>query len=155
MGYEFFLDIIPPTRTEQQHRVFVSNGHPVFYRDKRLREAREKIDTALEPYKPEEPLDCPVYVKIIWCFPYKKQVRKKDIGKAVPKDTRPDIDNINKNLLDSLNGRFIKDDAQITRLTIEKCWYKTPGIFIKILPLDREIFSNKVIRAVEGAEDVQ
>ena len=151
MQVEFFAPMTPPTRTEQQHRVFFKNGRPVFFRDAKLREAISQLERAVAPYVPISPLEGAVYVKIIWCFPYRKTEKKSLIGEAIPKDTRPDIDNLNKNLLDVLNKKIIADDSQIVRLTVEKCWYHTPGIYVKVSQIDHQIFSGKVEACIEKA----
>lgn len=145
---EFFAKMNPPTRTEQQHRVYIKNGRPIFVRDAKLREAISQIETAVEPFIPEEPIDEPVYVKIIWLFPYKKTEKKSNIGEVIEKPTRPDLDNLNKNLLDCLNEKFYKDDSLIVRLTTEKAWYETPGIYVKISTIDHNIFAGKIEAAI-------
>lgn len=148
---EFFCPMTPPTRTEQQHRVYIKNGRPIFVRDAKLREAISQLERAVAPYVPEEPIDKPVYVKIIWLFPYKKTEKKKNLGNVIPKGTRPDIDNLNKNLLDCLNEKFIKDDSLIVRLTTEKAWYEVPGIYVKIYEVDEDIFASKIESCVKKA----
>jgi len=145
---EFFAPMEPPTRTEQQHRVYIRNGRPIFVRDAKLREAISQLEAAVEPYIPGEPINEPVYVKIIWLFPYRKTEKKSLIGEVIPKHTRPDIDNLNKNLLDCLNEKFIKDDSLIVRLTTEKAWYETPGIYVKIATIDPNIFAGKIEASV-------
>lgn len=113
-------------------------------------EAIEKIKNAISPFRPEAPVNGPVYIKIIWCFPYRKSERKAKLGEVIPKDTRPDIDNLNKNLLDILQKeQFITDDSNVVRLTTEKCWYETSGLYIKIMEIDPEIFGEKIEKCIQ------
>lgn len=149
---EFFMPMVPPTRTEQQHRVvFSKTGHPVFLRDPKLQKARELLAENLKPHIPEKPFEEPLAVSIFWVFPYKKSIPKKKIGKVIPKDTRPDIDNLNKNLLDVMNGNYWNDDSQVVRFTSAKAWYSEPGIFIRITPLDEERFDSQIQQAIRSA----
>lgn len=40
---EFFLPMIPPTVTHQEHKVAVVSGKPVFYEPPELKDARAKL----------------------------------------------------------------------------------------------------------------
>ena len=142
--------MIPPTRTEQQHRVYFRNGRAMFARDPKLLEAREQLANGVEQYIPDKPFTEPLAVSIFWVFPYKKSEKKSNIGQVIPKDTRPDIDNLNKNLLDVMNEKFWLDDSQVVRFTSAKAWYKEPGIFIKISPLDIKRFQKQIEGAVKS-----
>ena len=53
----FFLDMIPPTVTAQEHKVMVRHGRPVFYDTPRLKEARSMYEHALRQYRPVSPLE--------------------------------------------------------------------------------------------------
>lgn len=39
---EFFMAMIPPTVTAQEHKVMVKNGEPVFYNPPEVKQAKEK-----------------------------------------------------------------------------------------------------------------
>lgn len=45
---------------------------------------------------------------------------------------RPDLDNIAKSILDSLNGLAYKDDSQIVKMTVEKFWSDNPRVCVAI-----------------------
>lgn len=47
--------------------------------------------------------------------------------------TRPDIDNYAKFIMDALNGKFWKDDAQIIQLVITKRYSEIPGTQIRVI----------------------
>ena len=49
---------------------------------------------------------------------------------------KPDLDNIAKMILDSLNKIAYKDDNQIVRLVIEKFYSEEPRVEIEITELD-------------------
>ena len=51
----------------------------------------------------------------------------------IPKSTKkPDIDNIVKSILDSMNKFAFKDDNQITKLEVEKKYSEKERVYIKI-----------------------
>lgn len=52
---EFFMSMIPPTVTAQEHKVTVINGKPVFYNPPEVAEAKGKLKSHLIQYRPETP----------------------------------------------------------------------------------------------------
>lgn len=51
---------------------------------------------------------------------------------------KPDIDNVVKALCDAMNGVAYKDDAQIIELTVTKHYGDTPGVHVRLYPVDKE-----------------
>ena len=147
---EFFVPMETlPTATAQQRKFFSKGGHISTYLPKSVRNAKEVLKEAVLPHAPAEPLKGPVYVKIIWCFPYRKTEKKENIGKVIPKTTRPDTGNLNKSLYDIMTQcGYWTDDSLIVRGTEEKCWYKHSGLYIKVMEID-ERFNQKIKYAVE------
>jgi Holliday junction resolvase RusA-like endonuclease len=98
----------PPTRTAQQKGLKVINGHPMFFEKKVVRDAKTELMWKLKPYVPAEPMTGPLYIEIRWAF------ELKSCKKPYWKTTRPDLDNLEKGLLDILGSMgFFHDDAQI------------------------------------------
>jgi Holliday junction resolvase RusA-like endonuclease len=68
----------------------------------------------------------PLYVKIVAFYGIPKSTSKKNAEKMIFGEIRPckkpDIDNVAKIILDSLNGVAYKDDTQVVSLLVEK-WY--------------------------------
>lgn len=60
MTTEFFLAIVPPTKTHQEKQVRVVNGKPVFYEPAELLAVRQKLEAHLAKYVPEEKYTGPV-----------------------------------------------------------------------------------------------
>jgi Holliday junction resolvase RusA-like endonuclease len=82
---------------------------------------------------PKSPIDGPIAVNISFRFSYNKSVRKRDIGKFIWKATRPDLDNMEKSILDSLSRiGVITEDKNVVSKTSEKCYCPNPGIYIHI-----------------------
>ena len=98
----------PPTRTAQQKGLTVRGGYAHFYEKKSVTQAKSALAWKLKKYVPSEPISGAISIMIEWDFELKKQ--------KVPawKTTRPDLDNLEKGLLDVMTDLgFWNDDAQI------------------------------------------
>lgn len=77
-----------------------------------------------------------VKVNIIAYFLIPKTAKKSDINEMLENNIsptkKPDIDNIVKVILDSMNKFAFKDDTQITKLEVEKKYGLEEKIYIKI-----------------------
>ena len=124
----FFLKMIPPTKTYQEHRIGkTKTGKVYIYEDRDLKEIRTRYRDALLPFVPDEPMKGPLRLVVKWLFPKGKH----EDGEY--KDTKPDTDNLNKMLKDELTkAGFWKDDAQVASEIIEKFWAEITGIYIEI-----------------------
>lgn len=75
-------------------------------------------------------------VSIIAYFSIPKATKKSDINKMLDNNIsptkKPDIDNIVKVVLDSMNKFAFKDDNQITKLDVEKKYSLEDKVYIKI-----------------------
>lgn len=129
------LSIVPPTATAQQKGVFVRYGHAHFFTKQKVRDAEDFLAAMLAPHAPEEPLRGPVYFQARWCFPYRKSERKSVTrrGTEIPHTSRPDLDNLEKNLLDVLTRlKFWDDDAKVFTKSTAKVWGPSPYLAIAI-----------------------
>ncbi len=128
MTLEFFMPMIPPTVTHQEHKVSVRNGKPVFYEPQELKDARSKLTAYLSKHSPKEPYNQAVRLITKWCFPVS--------GKHTDGEyrvTKPDTDNLQKLLKDCMSAaNFWKDDAIVASEITEKFWAKIPGIYIRV-----------------------
>lgn len=77
----------------------------------------------------------PVIVEITFCYKYRKGT--KEVDKLLPMhvNKRPDIDNLAKLVLDSLNGVAYSDDAQVVKLRCEKIYSEKEGINLRIIEI--------------------
>ena len=77
-----------------------------------------------------------IKVSIIAYFSIPKATKKSDINEILDNNIsptkKPDIDNIVKAVLDSMNKFAFKDDNQITKLEVEKKYALEDKIYIKI-----------------------
>lgn len=124
-----FISMIPPTITQQQHRIGVTKaGKKYTYEQQELKEARSDLRARLAEHVPEKMITGPVSLLVIWCFPIKG--KKHTDGEW--KTSKPDTDNLNKMLKDVMTSLgWWKDDALVVSETIEKRWADKPGIYIQ------------------------
>lgn len=134
----FRLDCIPPTATAQQKGVFVRGGKVRFFTKKKVREGENFLAALLSMHAPDVPFSEPVAVKVRWTFPWRKSERKSIVtaGNPVPHTSRPDLDNLEKALLDVMTRlNFWTDDSLVTEKSTSKWWGPRPGIDIEIRPV--------------------
>lgn len=131
MFTEFFMPMIPPSVTAQEHKVTVKNGKPMFYDTPRLQAARNKLTSNLYKHKPSKPYGGAVRLVTKWLFPAGE--KHKD---GAYRTTKPDTDNLQKLLKDCMTRcGFWKDDAVVASEITEKFWAKIPGIWIGVYRL--------------------
>lgn len=89
----------------------------------------------LNKYKPEL-IEGAIKVKMLAIFEvpqsYSKKKRVTLLNTKCNYTHKPDVDNISKIILDSLNGLAYKDDSQITRLEIEKQYGEQAKVIVEI-----------------------
>lgn len=103
----------------------VAKGRPRFtktgiaYTPKATKEAEKAFKLAANRYAPPQPFEGPVVVDIVFSFEYIKSLPKKhrELSYHIKK---PDLDNLVKLVLDSMNGIFFKDDSQVFRISAAK-----------------------------------
>lgn len=128
MSTEFFVTMIPPTKTYQQKKITVRNGKPIVYEPRELKEVRVSLMEHLAPFKPEEMYTKSVRLVVKWLFPITANHKDGEY-----KYTKPDTDNLQKLLKDVMTDlRFWKDDALVCSEIVEKFWSNITGIYIYI-----------------------
>ena len=125
---EFFMPMIPPTVTAQEHKVTAKNGKPVFYDPPEVADAKQKLTAHLSKHKPDKPITCGVRLIARWLFPKGKHKN------GEYRISKPDTDNLQKMLKDCMTKvGFWKDDCLVASELCEKFWSEQPnGIYIKI-----------------------
>lgn len=122
----------PPTVTAQQKGVMVRAGRPMFFTKKKVKDAQDALVAQLRKFAPRQPVEFPVLVKIKFAF----RVTKSRPYERVH-GVRPDIDNLAKGALDALvPAGWLKDDALIDQLVVEKCRVGDP--YLEIVMKERQ-----------------
>lgn len=128
---QFFLPMIPPTVTAQEHKVMVRNGKPVFYDPPEVKDAKDKLIASLYKHRPMFPYREGLRLIVKWCFP------RETHNDGEYRITKPDTDNLQKMLKDCMTKcYFWQDDALVASELCEKFWAEIPGIFVRIEVLD-------------------
>jgi len=128
MRTEFFVPMIPPTTTQQMHKVRVVKGKPQFYDSDDLKAARVKLTAHLAGHIPEQKYTEAVRLITKWCFPITGEHKDGEY-----KTTRPDTDNLQKMLKDVMTDLgYWKDDCLVASEIVEKFWAERPGIYVCI-----------------------
>lgn len=125
----FELDLAPPRMTAQQkgERAVVDADGRAFvlhFRKREIVRIERAYLAALRPHAPREPLRGPVGVSFGYYYPATKEAAAamKRAGVAMRrKVTKPDVDNIGKNLLDCMTrAGFFADDSAVALIHAEK-----------------------------------
>ena len=135
---EFFLPMIPPTVTQQEHEFKVVKGRVVVYDPPRLKEARRKFMDLLLAQKHRMPgwdyifpLEGPLRLVTKWIWPTRQDDGEHRDGEW--KTTRPDTDNLIKLFKDCMTRtHYWNDDAQVVSEITEKFHGSRPGIYVRV-----------------------
>jgi Holliday junction resolvase RusA-like endonuclease len=107
------------------------------YTDAKTKSYEQQIkDAATRAMGESEPLETPLsvflYVRFSVPKSYSKQ-RTKDCLSGKEKHTKkPDVDNVAKQILDSMNNVVYKDDVQVIFLNVKKLYSAVPGVDILV-----------------------
>ena len=74
-----------------------------------------------------KPIEGPVVMHVVAVFPRPKTLRrKKDPRGLIPKQSKPDMKNVLCGIEDALEGICYRNDSQIVRHHLSKCWAEMP-----------------------------
>lgn len=65
----------------------------------------------------------------------KKKTAQALAGEVMP-TKKPDADNVLKAICDGINGIVFKDDVQVVNVSLSKRFSETPGVHVRIVPLE-------------------
>lgn len=127
------LRCVPPSVSAQQKRANFVGGKPVFFHGQRMTREIQTWTSLLKPHAPPTPFDGALTVTLCLVWPHLKSTKAADRARYLPKTTRPDVDNVAKAIIDQLTKlRFIRDDANVTRLVLEKWHGPEEGVGIHL-----------------------
>ena len=123
---------VPKSQARHRHTKY---GHTY---DPSTKDKKEFVSLILNQL-PNEPISDPIAISIVWHMPYPKKWLRTGKYEGLVKDnapsvhtSKPDIDNMEKFLFDSLNGRLWVDDALIWWVQKQKVYAVEPGITFKV-----------------------
>ena len=116
------------------------------YEDPQQGKLKEGAKWQLKSQYREEPLGCPVYVDLTFYLPIPKSTSKPKqrqmLNGIMQHISKPDIDNLQKFVLDCLNGIVIEDDRRVVEIRARKVYSSKPGTLIRIMPIRPEQYEQ-------------
>lgn len=133
MIYEFEV----PGKITGKGRPRVNTTTAIAYTPAKTKEYEELVKQYfILKYRRINPLEGRIKVEIKAYFGVPKNTSKKQkeemLNQNISPIKKPDIDNIAKIILDSLNKLAFTDDNQITKLSMEKIYAEEEKVYIKI-----------------------
>ena len=133
MIYEFEV----PGRVIGKGRPRINSYTGVVYTPTRTKDYESLVEQYfLLKYPRFKALEGRIKVNIIAYFSIPKTTKKANINEMLENNIsptkKPDIDNIVKAILDSMNKFAFKDDNQITKLEVEKKYALEDKVYVKI-----------------------
>ena len=90
-------------------------------------------------YAPKKPTGRNIQMELIFCYkrPRSHYTSKNKILKLKPdapvyRASTPDLDNLEKFVLDAYQGKFFKNDSQVVKLSSEKVYGEQDYVYIKM-----------------------
>ena len=87
----------------------------------------------------DDPWEIPLALDLLFYMPIPtstSQIKKTQMANGIIGHIKkPDLDNLQKFLLDCLNGLIIRDDSQICEIRAKKLYSHKPGTVIRMIPL--------------------
>lgn len=139
------LDMTPPSVTHQGGGKRMNRRTGAFFGNPAYEAAKQETILKLKRYLRREAFTGPVAITVLWVRPWRtSEAAKRRKGGLLPCTTKPDLDNMNKMLMDCLTElEFLQDDAQVSQLLLSKAWGDTPGIWIHVREIEPVTFATK------------
>jgi Holliday junction resolvase RusA-like endonuclease len=102
------------------------------------KEWRQCVEEFAEPHRPDDPIDYPVTLRLIWLMPRPNRLsRKKDPDGIVWCDQKPDIDNLAKSTIDAKQtAGWFSDDRRVVNSEMCKVYHAKGGVSGAIIEID-------------------
>jgi Holliday junction resolvase RusA-like endonuclease len=139
---DFTLDLVPPEMTAQQKGVRLAGGKIHHFTKEAVREWMNAVALASAPFRPSPALRGPVKATLTFTFPWRdRETERAKSGGWLPRDTKPDWDNLAKATVDALAlaGFFAKGDQQIADGRVLKGWGNKPGLRVRLSEWDYQL----------------
>lgn len=112
------------------------------YPDAKVKRNADSLAALMAQYAPSEPMQGPVSLTCWFMYPWRKSEPKKNRSfRTRPKDTKPDLDNLVKQVCDVMEScGFIVNDSQIAEKNARKMWGEAPILTVRINELQPNAF---------------
>ncbi|NTU67988.1 MAG: RusA family crossover junction endodeoxyribonuclease [Chlorobiaceae bacterium] len=136
---EFFVP--GPPQALKRHRAFLRGNRPIMV-DPSSTDKGNFLLSSLA-HRPEQPIRDPLVVVLDFGFPRPKSHFGSGVNASKMKQyaphyhtSKPDIDNLQKFVMDALNGVFWHDDSCVCVVHAAKRYSDTPGVRVTISPAE-------------------
>lgn len=121
----FTLNCIPTAQARARHGVV--NGHSMTFKADSQRANERTLDALLAPHAPQTPMTGAIVLEFCAAFPPAKSASKKERAAMLrglkPHTKKPDLDNLAKQLKDSMTRlQFWNDDKQVVEMRCSKIY---------------------------------
>ena len=144
MEHHFVVKCNPPKSTHQASLRIITpkDGRKAFvgkYDSGKAKQAKNTMASLFQNHRPLFTFQGPVSLTVTYAYPWRKSEPKKNRVKGWKYcDTKPDCDNLSKQLCDVMTDlNFWNDDSQVAALHFIKIWSDNPRIEVKIKDLPR------------------
>ena len=137
---DFFIPhIARPKQGDRVRVVAPKKGKPfaAHYTPKDVKENAAVLAALMRPFVPAKPLEGPLSLALVFVFSWRKSESKKNIAMGSRwKDTKPDCDNLQKNICDVMERMgFYVNDSQLADVHVRKLWADSPGVDVSLREL--------------------
>lgn len=127
---------------KERPRATVVGGHARIYTPKTTEAYEKKIRDAWIKANGSTPMEGQLLAKIFYGFPIPKSMPKKKIpdmlARIIRPAVKPDLDNLDKAVMDALNKVAYKDDSQIVAKVSKKHYAEIPSVTVVIADYGKE-----------------
>ncbi len=121
----FIINTAPTAQARPRHAV--RGGFSVTYKSEQQKNNEQTLEALIAPYAPKEPFKNAVSINFVAYIPFPQSFskKKKELAKAnkIFPTKKPDIDNLCKQLLDTLTRlNFWLDNKQVIKITAIKIY---------------------------------
>ena len=152
MNSQIELTILGIPVPKQSVKVGKRNGKNHFYQPEIIQAQKRKIENTLNDVLGDSHSvwnGIPICVRLTYVFPIPKGMSKKlrnqiESGETVYKTTKPDVgDNLNKLILDCLEGYVYSNDSEIVEIIASKVYGEIPRTEITLITDNNLLFYPK------------
>lgn len=146
----FVIPLRPKAKERPRHRGSIA------YTPKATKDYERDVRYYYERECGKPPTDKPVMVELTFNFAIPASAKKADkeqmlLGKC-PYVARPDLDNIEKAVMDALNGVAFRDDSQVVAKISLKRFWRNNSIMIRIDEMEEIDYESGVFAGYAGEE---
>lgn len=135
MRIEFTIPLIVEPKQGGRGRVASVGGKTYVqqYQPKKVRDNAAAITTLCAEHRPFAPMRGPVRLSLSFRYPWRTSEPKKRRNGSLPKDTKPDLGNLEKQIVDELERTgFFVNDSQVAEKHSQKNWTEQGSVLVVI-----------------------